>query len=84
MIDEKFFKDILDGAKADFNGLRKMGVEITSEKIEKYASMRCDFETCRYNEDGICQNEDERKECVEVSRMVLCLEGEDEINKEAG
>lgn len=30
--------------------------------------------TCRYNQSGKCTNEDKRKECVEVSKRVLCLE----------
>lgn len=34
----------------------------------------CNLTTCRYNEDGKCENEEKRKECVEVSRKVLCLE----------
>ena len=29
--------------------------------------------TCRYNADGKCTNEENREECVEVSRKVLCL-----------
>jgi len=29
-------------------------------------------DTCRYNHSGICQNEEKRKECVEVSKLVLC------------
>ena len=28
--------------------------------------------TCRYNENGKCTNEEKRKECVDVSRKVLC------------
>lgn len=34
----------------------------------------CNFTTCRYNANGKCENEEKRKECVEVSRKVLCLE----------
>lgn len=33
----------------------------------------CNLTTCRYNQDGKCTNEDKQKECVEVSRKVLCL-----------
>ena len=32
----------------------------------------CNLTTCRYNENGKCANEEKRKECVEVSREVLC------------
>ena len=32
----------------------------------------CNLTTCRYNENCKCTNEEKRKECVEVSRKVLC------------
>lgn len=35
---------------------------------------RCNFTSCRYNQNSICQNEDARQECAEVARAVLCLE----------
>lgn len=35
---------------------------------------KCQLASCRYNSNGICQNEDKRKECVDVSRKVLCLD----------
>lgn len=35
---------------------------------------KCDLATCRYNHKEICQNEEKRKECVEVSEAVLYLE----------
>ena len=38
----------------------------------------CNLTTCRYNENGKCTNEEKRKECVEVSKLVLCLESEDD------
>ena len=34
----------------------------------------CNFTICRYNEDGKCTNEENRKECVEVNRKVLCID----------
>ena len=34
----------------------------------------CNLASCRYNKNGKCTNEDKRKECVDVSRLVLCLE----------
>lgn len=34
----------------------------------------CNLKTCRFNVFGECTNEDKRKECVEVSKKVLCLE----------
>ena len=32
----------------------------------------CNLTTCRYNAYGKCTNDEKRKECVEVSRKVLC------------
>ena len=34
----------------------------------------CNLTTCRYNKDGKCTNDEKRKECVDVSRKVLCKE----------
>ena len=42
----------------------------------------CNLTTCRYNQSGTCTNKEKRKECVEVSERVLCLEDrENEINR---
>lgn len=41
----------------------------------------CNLTTCRYNKSGTCTNEKKRKECVEVSKRVLCLEGENNATK---
>ena len=38
-----------------------------------YANKKCNLTTCRYNEDGKCTNEENRKECIEVASAVLCL-----------
>lgn len=35
---------------------------------------KCNLTSCRYNTDGKCTNEEKRKECLEVSLCVLCLE----------
>lgn len=34
----------------------------------------CNLTTCSHNQSGICTNEEKRKERVEVSKKVLCLE----------
>ena len=39
----------------------------------------CNLTTCRYNNDRKCTNEEKRKECVEVSRKVSCI---DDLEKE--
>lgn len=45
-------------------------VEKVNNAIE---NNKCNLNTCRYNADGKCTNEEKREECVEVSRKVLCL-----------
>ena len=41
----------------------------------------CNLITCRYNQSGTCTNEGKRKECVEVSKKALCLEGRENVNE---
>ena len=52
-----------------------------SEFIEKVNNAvennDCNLTTCRHNNDGKCNNEEKRKECVEVARKVLCLSEND-------
>ena len=38
-----------------------------------YENKKCNRTSCRYNAYGKCTNEEKRKECVEVSRKVLCM-----------
>lgn len=38
-----------------------------------YENKKCDLNTCRYNADGKCANDEKRKECIEVSEKVLCI-----------
>lgn len=42
----------------------------------------CNLTTYRYNQCNKCTNEDKWKECVEVSKRVLCLEGNECFLKE--
>ena len=45
---------------------------------KRYTIMNnCNLDTCRYNADGKCTNEENRKEFVEVSRKVLCEDEND-------
>lgn len=45
------------------------------EYKEKFINKKmCNLTTCRYNQTSTCTNEEKRKECVEVSEKVLCLE----------
>lgn len=41
----------------------------------------CNLTTYRYNQSGICANENKRQECVEVSKKVLCLEDRENSNE---
>ncbi len=34
----------------------------------------CNLASCRYNKNGKCENEEKRKECVEVAELVLCID----------
>ena len=39
-----------------------------------YENKKCNLTSCRYNADGKCTNEEERKECVRVSKAVLLID----------
>lgn len=45
-------------------------------------SKGCNFQFCRYNENGKCTNDVARLDCLEVSLAVLCIEVEDAEEKE--
>ena len=61
--------------------LNEMTLEDFADRVNNaYRIRKCHVVTCRYNKDCICQNEDEQKECVDVSMKVLCLGNFDENN----
>lgn len=37
-------------------------------------SMRCNLKACVCNQDGVCKNKYERKDCIGLCRKVLCME----------
>lgn len=39
-----------------------------------YKNKKCNLSTCRYNSSGKCTNGGKRKECIEVSEKVLCID----------
>jgi hypothetical protein len=41
-----------------------------------YANKKCNLTSCRYNKDRECINDEKRKECIEASRKVLCINEE--------
>lgn len=47
--------------------------KIIDEILNKKDNL-CSLTTCRFNANRKCINKEKRKECVEVSRKVLCLE----------
>lgn len=44
------------------------------DKLNSLEDNECHLSSCRYNRNCICQNEKKRKECIDVSMLVLCLE----------
>lgn len=47
---------------------------LTNEQFLNLIENNCHLANCRYNNGSQCTNEDKRKECVDVSKLVLCLE----------
>ena len=39
-----------------------------------YTNKKCNLNSCRYNADRKCTNEEKRKECVRVSKAVLVID----------
>lgn len=77
----KAVDDLLGTLSEERNHMPPQEVERKLKEIERerytrdfFESMCCDLKTCRYNVAGICENEEKRKECIEVSRKVLCME----------
>lgn len=60
-------EEMIDNATNILNGVEKALNENNCNPI-----------TRRYNQSGKCTNEEKRKECVEVSKRVLCLEDGEE------
>lgn len=77
----KAVDELLGTLSEEHNHMSPKEVERKLKEIERerytrdfFESMCCNFKTCRYNGAGICENEEKRKECIEVSRRVLCME----------
>lgn len=52
--------------------------EGSGRKSNATENNKCHLASCRYNRNGGCQNKDKQKECVEVVRLVLCLDGRED------
>lgn len=48
---------------------------------DAYENKKCDLDSCRYNVDGKCTNDEKRNECIEVSEKVLCIKQPKESRK---
>lgn len=70
-------KELAEKAKREIiiNG---MTLEEFINKINNAVeNSECHLASCRYNSASFhCTNEEKRKECVDVSKLVLCLKGE--------
>ena len=70
-------KELTERAKREIiiNG---MTLEEFINKINNAVeNSECHLASCRYNSASFhCTNEEKRKECVDVSMLVLCLKGE--------
>ena len=74
---DEMAKELAERAKREIiiNG---MTLEEFINKINNAAeNSECHLASCRYNSASFhCTNEEKRKECVDVSKLVLCLKGE--------
>lgn len=55
--------------------LRRVSVKIEDILPKNYI---CHFHDCRYNAFGCCTDEENREKCLEIVKMVLCLEEKDD------
>lgn len=63
--------DVMENIELNGMSLREFCNRINSAHDEN----ACNLKTCRYNQDGTCQNKEKRSECVDVSLKVICLDG---------
>ena len=71
---EQMAKDVANEAMKNIT-LNGMTLEDFVDRMNSVSERKeCHLAYCRYNKNCICQNEDKRKECVDVSMKVLCLE----------
>ena len=70
---EEMAKDVAQKALQEIT-INDMPLTEFVEKVNNaIENNNCNLTTCRYNKDVKCTNEEKRKECVEVSRKVLCV-----------
>lgn len=67
---QKAADEVLDNVKIGNTPFREWIDNISNA----YANKKCNLTFCRYNADGKCTNDEKRKECIEVSEKVLCID----------
>jgi hypothetical protein len=67
---QKAADEVLDNVKIGNTPFREWVDNVSNA----YANKKCNLTSCRYNADGKCTNDEKRKECVEVSEKVLCID----------
>lgn len=70
---EQMAKEVADEAmkSIEINGIT---LKEFCNNLNSLDDNECHLCSCRYNKNCICQNEKKRKECIDVSMLVLCLE----------
>lgn len=67
---QKAADEVLDNVKIDNTPFRERVDNVNNA----YANKKCNLTSCRYNADGKCTNDEKRKECIEVSEKVMCID----------
>lgn len=67
---QKAADEVLDNVKIGNTPFREWVDNVSNA----YTNKKCNLTSCRYNADGKCTNDEKRKECVEVSEKVLCID----------
>lgn len=72
---EEMTKDVAQRALQDIT-INDMPLSEFVEKVNNAIENKdCHLASCRYNDINCkCTNEEKRRECVDVSRLVLCIE----------
>lgn len=67
---QKAADEVLDNVKIGNTPFREWVDNVSNA----YANKKCNLTSCRYNADDKCTNDEKRKECIEVSEKVMCID----------
>ena len=72
LLQKQMAKEVADEAmkSIEINGIT---LKEFCNNLNSLDDNECHLCSCRYNKNCICQNEKKRKECIDVSMLVLCL-----------